>query len=292
MINISNRNCARVLPLLVLTMWIWGCEGEGQNAGDNVVIGGTTDAAQPPADTDAGMMNMVSEVDDDGDGLSNQQEAELGTNPENQDSDGDGYSDGAEVQAQTDPTDPDSRIYQGGWPYNSNKDDLEAPSWDTTPMEGSRIPRYQAPDQFGDLFDLYDLAGHGVPIVLDLATWGCRPCKAMAQYFSDGDPSVMDDFPWWNERYNQVLDMINRDEIIWITVLWSGGQPVDQEEVARWEETFPHGKVIVLADTENQLSEWLEVHAMPHIDILDENLNFLVYDVRGPTRGMRYITAE
>ncbi|MGH8166536.1 MAG: hypothetical protein ACREQ1_04815, partial [Woeseiaceae bacterium] len=46
--------------------------------------------------------------DTDGDGLSNEREAELGTDPEVADTDGDGVNDGAEVAAGTDPLDPQS----------------------------------------------------------------------------------------------------------------------------------------------------------------------------------------
>src|SRR4051794_24879513 len=44
--------------------------------------------------------------DADGDGLSDEEEADLGTDPADADSDGDGVSDGAEVDAGTDPLDP------------------------------------------------------------------------------------------------------------------------------------------------------------------------------------------
>lgn len=45
-------------------------------------------------------------VDTDGDGLTDEEEAALGTDPNNRDSDGDGISDGDEVAAGTDPLDP------------------------------------------------------------------------------------------------------------------------------------------------------------------------------------------
>jgi len=41
--------------------------------------------------------------DDDGDGLSNQQEAEYGTNPDLSDTDGDGFSDKTEIESGYDP---------------------------------------------------------------------------------------------------------------------------------------------------------------------------------------------
>ncbi len=45
--------------------------------------------------------------DPDGEGLTNAEEQELGTDPHNQDTDGDGVSDGDEVTHQTDPNDPE-----------------------------------------------------------------------------------------------------------------------------------------------------------------------------------------
>jgi len=47
-------------------------------------------------------------ADADGDGLTNFQEGQLGTNPQHPDSDADGQTDGAEVAGNTDPTTPDS----------------------------------------------------------------------------------------------------------------------------------------------------------------------------------------
>ena len=47
-------------------------------------------------------------IDSDDDGLSDQEEYELGTNPKSADSDGDGYSDGEEVAAGSDPKDAES----------------------------------------------------------------------------------------------------------------------------------------------------------------------------------------
>jgi hypothetical protein len=46
--------------------------------------------------------------DADNDGVTNEQEVALGTNPFNPDTDGDGYSDGEEVEAGSDPTNPAS----------------------------------------------------------------------------------------------------------------------------------------------------------------------------------------
>lgn len=52
--------------------------------------------------------------DSDGDGLSDEEEADLGTDPNNPDTDGDGVTDGAEVDCGSDPLDPDSVCGEAG----------------------------------------------------------------------------------------------------------------------------------------------------------------------------------
>jgi len=74
--------------------------------------------------------------DEDADGLSNGDEQTHGTDPYACDTDGDGYSDADEVHATTDPLDSTSVIYQGGWPYNRNKNSIVAPSWKDVFVQG------------------------------------------------------------------------------------------------------------------------------------------------------------
>jgi hypothetical protein len=54
----------------------------------------------------AGRFQAYPALDSDGDGLSDEEEAALGTDPDDPDTDGDGFSDGEEVDAGTDPLDP------------------------------------------------------------------------------------------------------------------------------------------------------------------------------------------
>jgi len=228
-------------------------------------------------------------ADDDGDGLSNAEEAQIGTDPQNADTDGDTYSDYDEVYEGKDPLDENSRIYIGYWPYNANKDAIVDPGWDSEPANGMVIARYQALDQFGDMVDLYDFAAAGVPIVIDVATWFCKPCKALAHYFSTGDSTELDEeYAWWNSTYAPVKDLIDSGQLIWITVLYTKGTvPVGEEDVAAWDEAFPHEHIPVLADTNLQLQDYLKVVAMPHLDLLDSNMVFLIYETKGPTSVMK-----
>lgn len=57
-------------------------------------------------DFDRDQSGDACDTDDDNDGLTDEQESELGTDPFNSDTDGDGASDGDEVSAGTDPLDP------------------------------------------------------------------------------------------------------------------------------------------------------------------------------------------
>lgn len=76
----------------------------------------TPTATSTPTDTPTATVDVAATVtevwldgDDDGDGLTNREEFQLGTDPNNPDSDGDGLSDGAEVkQWRTDPNNADS----------------------------------------------------------------------------------------------------------------------------------------------------------------------------------------
>ena len=75
---------------LALTALVACGEIDGNNGNNNDGNNGTDDPAV--------------EVDTDGDGLTDAEEADLGTNPELADSDGDLFDDLVEVDAGTDPT--------------------------------------------------------------------------------------------------------------------------------------------------------------------------------------------
>ena len=218
------------------------------------------------ADSDVTIPEPPSDMD--GDGIPDNEDPDM---------DGDGYSNDDEMHAGTDPMDADSVIYIGGWPYNQHKDDIVDPGWGSEPDLGTIMPNYQALDQHGDLVNLYDFAQTGKPVVLDVVTWFCEPCKAMADYFSNGYPSVMDDFAFFADKYDIIRDLIVNGDIHWITIMWSASTPMEQADAALWEETWPSGFVTVLADTNLQLQEYLYVKAMPRIDILDEHMTFVAY---------------
>jgi hypothetical protein len=125
--------------------------------------------------------------DPDGDGLTNQEEKEIGTDPNNSDSDGDGISDGEEQDIGTDPmlddsdndgyldsdevdcnsypNDENDHCYDCGWDHN-DPGNLTS----TGNSEGDVIANLQLPDQCGQTVDLWDFYGE-YHILFQTAAW-------------------------------------------------------------------------------------------------------------------------
>ena len=147
--------------------------------------------------------------------------------------------------------------------------------------------------------------GQGKPVVLDIATWFCEPCKSLAEFLCTGDASVMDDYLFFADKYDIIRELIFNEDIYWITIIWTGATiPVDQTDAALWEETWPTGLVTVLADTDLTLQSYLYVKAMPRIDVLDETMTLVSFcdgDVPcdsemgggpgGPVAGLKWLLA-
>ncbi len=101
-----------------------------------------------------------SSIDSDGDGLTDAEEAELGSDPAVKDSDGDGWDDGIEHSYYTDPADSTDHPYTGGWPIDSCRNDLVA----TGMAEGDVINDVTLLDQYQEELRLHDLCDHTVLI--------------------------------------------------------------------------------------------------------------------------------
>ena len=205
--------------------------------------------------------------DSDDDGLLDGQESELGTDPLNSDSDGDGYSDRVEVDAGKDPTDAASGIYIGGWPYQSDKDSFENQEiWaDNNLVIGEQAPRVQLVDQFGEIVDLYDFAGQGKYIVIDISAVWCGPCNDMSAYLNDSGGA------YWGDVIPDLPDAIEAGEIYWITILGENRQGGDATDstVASWYDDYPDPNIPVLADDgtyANMIAWW------PTFAVFDENM--------------------
>jgi hypothetical protein len=85
-------------------------------------------------------------LDSDGDGLTDAEELELGTDPMNSDSDGDGFSDSEEQVAGTGPLDFNDHPYYGGWPMDDCRNDVESSG---SYQVGDIATNFELLDQYG-----------------------------------------------------------------------------------------------------------------------------------------------
>lgn len=112
-------------------------------------------------------------LDADGDGLTDEEEAALGTDPNNADTDGDGFEDGDEVDAGTDASVCWS--VPEGWPNCSAlADGVSGEGWG----DGEVIPAFKMIDQYGVEVDSYDF--YGMVMLIDVSAEWCGPCQQAA----------------------------------------------------------------------------------------------------------------
>ena len=65
-------------------------------------------------------------------------------------------------------------------------------------------------DQFGDMVDLYDFAGQGKYVAVDVSAIWCPPCNSLAGFIDDGDP---------NAGWGLAPEMVHNGDIYWLTIL-------------------------------------------------------------------------
>jgi thiol-disulfide isomerase/thioredoxin len=246
------------------------CDSQGSPDADG---DGLSDADEATVGTDP------DNPDTDGDGISDGDEVwEHSTNPLNEDTDGDGYSDGTEIEYGYDPTDDESGFYEGLWPFNPDKDSIDDPGLGDIVDQGDIVGRLLAVDQFGDEVDLYDFGGQGKPIILDVSAQWCPPCRTTARWLSDDG----DDFNL-NGAYPGLLEAINAGDVYWVTIIEqnNSGQQATQETSEQWDDAYPNEMVPALADPQtDQMMGHLNQGGYPNFHCLDENLEIVYMNDR------------
>lgn len=108
--------------------------------------------------------------DDDGDGLTFEEEIELGTDPDVADTDGDGTDDGTEVDCVSDPLDGTQVCYTCGWTHTD-----PGTLTSTGSADGDTVANLSFADQCGENVPFWDLYGE-YHIMMVTAVW-CPSCQ-------------------------------------------------------------------------------------------------------------------
>ena len=273
------KNLSRLFTIgtLLLPLALAGCdstdvgdpnaEGESGTDADTEDTDADTDEADPGA------------ADDDDDGLTNDEEAELGTDPNKKDTDGDNYWDLWELNEGTDPLSYDSRIYTGSWPYNPDKDELDPGSWSSAGQnKGDRFPRDQFLDHHGDMVDLYDfvnftqgVSGQPAYFIFDLSAQWCGPCHNVANWMAD---NIDGSNQWIEDTYPTVRDKVHNLRLWWITYIVEAndGSPPTLSDATSWFEVHRDNYIPILVDADQDVIQNYSGGAFPHFFLLNPQM--------------------
>lgn len=231
---------------------------DGADANDGVA---DSDAGTDAGETETGAGETDGETgapedpDTDEDGLTDLEEAELGTDPTKKDTDGDNYWDSWELLEGTNPLDIESRIYQGWWPYSPSKDQLPQGSWaSSTTEKGSPFPRAEFVDQHGDSVDIYDFnnftyntTGEPAFLLIDMSAQWCGPCHNMAEWISGADTA---DTAPFQQLYPTVRQKVADLRVWWITIIVedANGGPPTLSDAQSWYAIHQDSHIPILVD--------------------------------------------
>lgn len=275
--------------MLLLSTLFFACTADTDKS-NNSNVEDTTDSDGDGL-TDAQEADLGSDpalADTDGDGLMDAEEVELGTQLTAADSDADGYTDYEESLAATNPLDAASVIYIGGWPFNPDKDTMPAhDSSQSRIVEGTTIvPRFQFLDQFGQVVDIYDFAHQGKPMIIDLSGAWCYWCKEAAKLVGGDMNSELAGYGW-----DGLHDLVVNGDIYWITILDAASSnydtPPTERTLAAWYAVYPEPEIPVLGDMEWEARDWFNPVGWPTMMYVDENMVVQVYDKQDYTQALQ-----
>ncbi len=243
---------------------VLGLTGCGDTDGD-----GLTDQQEKKLGTDPEV------ADTDGDGLLDGEEVELGIDPTVADTDGDGYLDGDEVAEGSDPADEDDGIFEGGWPFNAEATSDCDDRFGGTASVGDELPCYTMVDQFDEDYNIWNMKGSASYLVVDTgATW-CGPCNSMAAWLDGANNGFVPD------AFIPIREGVWDASVRWNTSLFQDGQgsPATFETVEDWYNNYPTENVPVLADEGSDLINWINAPGIPSLSLVDlETMEMVIVD--------------
>ena len=204
-------------------------------------------------------------VDTDGDLLTDEFEALIGTDPELADTDGDKFDDGYEHFTYFSPRRSDDFPYEKEdadylrlpLPDNDTWDELsEDKGW----AEGDFTRNWTGEDQHG--LDLKLKRFYGQVILIDVSAEWCGPCRAAAETLQDE----------YEDRYN--------DGFVPITILTEDPSGNPTPDANRWADDFGLESPII-ADGGREISQRYLTTAYPTYTILDRAHEIVQLDKQG-----------
>ena len=262
----------RFHPLAMLALLsIAACSDKGDDDDADSDGDGLTDSEEASLGTDP------NNADSDGDTISDGDERDQGSDPTLTDSDGDTYQDNWEIAEGTDPTDAESRIYTGYWPYNPDKDLIADPGFGGDSTADDMVPNFTMLDQFGEEVNFYDFAGQGKHIILDDSGVWCGYCKEMAAWLDHQPGNFYDQYAasyGWEDWVELVPELVDAGDIYWVTLIDSdaGGNKPELSDVEGWFEDYPNPNIPILLEDQGDVADWLNPNGWPYVILIDEDM--------------------
>ena len=204
------------------------------------------------------------------------------------------------------------KAYAGGWPFNETKDLILDPGFGDcpkangcecdsdsscpensvcaqlyrgkycVPKEGSIVPRFKGIDQFGEEFDLYDLANQGKPILIEIGSTTAQACQDFSACRSHQSDDVVER-KWWKSKFSRLRDLIDNKEILWVNIIHldENKNPANPETVSLWNQKYPHDNIIIMADPNSKMKKWIRPTGLPCMIVVDEDMILRKHAFRG-----------
>lgn len=204
-----------------------------------IACGGSPDGKNNNGNGPGGTDETDGASDADGDGLTLDEEVELGTDPDEADTDGDGYDDLDEIEAGSNPTFEYSHVFEDGdylLGACPELPDIEnagytgtgqygSSTWDAY-QNGDTLENWEGVDEYDQRVSFYNFCGNYTLITVS-AVW-CGPCQQMASTARAEQEEVRATYPnfqtfdllWQNNAGNDVPDQIALER-------WKGGFGLD-----------------------------------------------------------------
>ncbi len=231
-------------------------------------------------------------ADDDGDGLTNGEETELGTDPAESDSDADGFGDKEELDGGYSPIWEFSHPFEdgdyliGSCPVHPDEDNAgptgtgsyDTSSWDAY-QEGDVMANLVNYDAFGQEVSLYSFCGN-YTLVTQSAEW-CGPCQALAEVMAADQDEIRETYPNFN-----FYELLYQDNY---------GAVPDANVLRSWKRAFGLDGIPIVAPEDNTSEEMSWINASggipatllmaPDMTVIWSGVNhpreYYLYDVAG-----------